>query len=340
MVKLYVKNWRCIEEISIDLSPITLFIGKNSSGKSSLAYAAYFLMKVIERDLETQNLSLEQLHRIHQLIEQLYGAPLSEVVRRQGDKEFYPLIIEIEGTRLEIDRDHASLSVLSRSLHTGYLLPSQRVFFLKMLQFLFRHHHHKAIRVLSKLQERCPVVPPMQLFVEDLMKLYAELLGHYGLGSLGVVIEKVAPISALLVYEFIDSFIGDLKLPLDLASDGLIDLAIIRLFIEKAVKKSLLVIEEPENHKNPIQLIELTRYIAENAIKKELIVIITTHNDIIVHTLAKMVEEKKISPNDVAVYYFERGPECPWTRVRKLKIYEDGTIEDLPDIEKVLTALF
>ncbi len=332
MVKLYVKNWRCIEEVEITLAPITVFLGKNSSGKSSLAYAAYFLTKVIEQGNPKE------------ILMRLYGVSLNKVVRRQGGKKFYPLIVKMEeDIYLEADGTHISLyKHRPGPLSTGYLLPSQRVYFFRMLQFLFKRLRRRAIERIFKTKQLYMIVPPMHLFLEDFMKLYIgrKFLEQHELGGLGTVVEKITPLLALIIYEYTDPFIENLKLPLDLASDGLIDSAIIRIFVDKAQENSLLVIEEPENHKNPVQLIELTKYIAEEVIKRKLTVIITTHNDIIVRTLAKAVEERKIRPSDVAVYYFERGPENPWTRVRKLEIYEDGSIEELPDAEKIITALF
>jgi predicted ATP-dependent endonuclease of OLD family len=37
MIKLKVTNWRCIENLELELSKINVFIGPNSTGKSSLA---------------------------------------------------------------------------------------------------------------------------------------------------------------------------------------------------------------------------------------------------------------------------------------------------------------
>jgi len=41
VVRLYVENWRCVEEAEVSLEPVTAFVGRNSTGKSSLAYAPY-----------------------------------------------------------------------------------------------------------------------------------------------------------------------------------------------------------------------------------------------------------------------------------------------------------
>jgi len=66
----------------------------------------------------------------------------------------------------------------------------------------------------------------------------------------------------------------------------------------------------------------------------------TTHSDLVVQAVAKAVEERTVKPGQVAVYYFERSHEHPWTRVRRIGVYEDGTVEELPDAEKVVAMLF
>ncbi|MFQ6072158.1 MAG: AAA family ATPase [Methanosarcinales archaeon] len=45
-MKLILSNWRCIDNLEIDLSKINVFLGKNSTGKSSIGYAMYLASKV------------------------------------------------------------------------------------------------------------------------------------------------------------------------------------------------------------------------------------------------------------------------------------------------------
>ena len=66
----------------------------------------------------------------------------------------------------------------------------------------------------------------------------------------------------------------------------------------------------------------------------------TTHSDILLHAVAKAVEEKRISHEHVSVYYLYRDHQEIWSRARKLEVYEDGTLEELPDVEEVIARLF
>src|SRR5579872_6947656 len=53
LTQLRFKNWRSLRDVTIDnLTPITVFIGANSSGKSNILDALHFLRRVSVRGLE------------------------------------------------------------------------------------------------------------------------------------------------------------------------------------------------------------------------------------------------------------------------------------------------
>ncbi|ABW02266.1 AAA family ATPase [Caldivirga maquilingensis] len=307
-MKLHIKNWRSIEEVEIELKPVTIIMGPNDAGKSSLAYAPYFLTKTIKwRDA-------------NKVLKLLYGTELNNIARHEYDKPQYPVIIEVDGARFKAqnpnDVKKADIEIAGESpWNDGYLLPSGRLTFMKMLRIVPR-----ILRQITRTRDYSAFPPPMYLFLDDLVRIH-------GIGPLLLEHELT---------EYTDPF-AKAKLPLNLAPDGTTDHSLINLFINNVQEGSLLIIEEPEIHKNPTLVIELTRQITQEAINKKLTIIITTHSDIIPQTIAKTVEEGKTKPNNVAIYYLERKP---WTQARELKIHEDGTIEELPDVEKIITELF
>ncbi|MCE4598772.1 MAG: AAA family ATPase [Desulfurococcales archaeon] len=340
-MELYVRNWRCIEEVKVDLKPVTLLIGKNSTGKSSLAYAPYLLVKLAEwRD-------------VNRVLTQLYGVELDGVVRSTGVEKYYPVVIQAGDSRFEASSAQDYRVPEGAPWRDGYLLPSQRLSFSKLAQFIpklgrkiiERSPEAKLLLAFTssiiELLKTLPILPPMYFFLEDFTKLYRGrgFLRLHRLGEVGVLIEEVAPLLNLITYEYEDPFTR-LKIPLNLAPDGFTDLIIVRIFVEMIPEGSLLVVEEPEIHKNPLQIIDLIKYMARRAVERGLTLVMTTHSDIALQALAKTVEEEAIRTSQVAVYYLERSHEYPWTRIRELKVYEDGTIEELPDVEKAVALLF
>ncbi|WP_148682289.1 AAA family ATPase [Pyrobaculum neutrophilum] len=123
-VELYVKNWRCIEEARVSLRPVTVFIGGNSTGKSSLAYAAYFLAKVSE----------PEWRGVNKVLAQLYGVSLDGVVRSDGARRFYP--VEAGGARFEAQSPDNAAAPNAKPWRDHYLLPSQRLSFSRMSQLI------------------------------------------------------------------------------------------------------------------------------------------------------------------------------------------------------------
>jgi len=318
-----------------------VFIGRNSSGKSSLAYAPYFLSRVVEwKDA-------------NKVLMQLYGVQLDGVVRSVEGRKFYPIVIEAGSSRFEA---HSSSDVVvpeSSPWTSGFLLPSQRISFTRLSQFIPKLSRevlgkHPEARIslffasgILEMLKSMPLSPSLLPFLEDFAKLYRGkgFSERRELGDAGILIEEIAPLLSLILYDYIDPFTG-LRMPLDLAPDGFVDSALIEIFLEKAPENSLIVVEEPEIHKNPVLVIELVKHMARSATERNLTLVMTTHSDIVIQAVAKAVEERAVKPDHVAVYYLERSREYPWTRVRRIGVYEDGTLEELPDAEKIVTMLF
>jgi len=340
MVRVVVRNWRCIEDIEVDLGTVTLLIGKNSSGKSSLAYALYFLAKVVEwKDANN-------------VLKHLYGVDLDGVVRVDGSgKRHYPIVIEVDGYRFEAHGKDRVEIPRGSPWTSSYLLPATRVALTKIMQFvvafarelLKRPESRAALPFmygLFELVKNVPLLPPTYFFLEDLMKLYGITQYHkVEVGDLGALIEMFSPLIVLVSYEYTDLF-TNIKLPLHLAPEGFIDSIIIQRFVERAREGSLVVVEEPEIHKNPLWLIDLVKNIVRISVERKLTLVMTTHSDILLHAVAKAVEEGRISPEQVSVYYLYRDSQRVWSRARKLKVYEDGTFEELPGVEEVVSKLF
>jgi len=343
-VELYVRNWRCIEEARLDLRPITIFIGKNASGKSSLAYAAYFLAKISEwRD-------------VNKVARRLYGAPFKELVRQVSGEKFYPVEIVVGESRFVATVDGVKMPQRS-PWSRAYLLPSQRIALIKSLYFLTKivsrrvltaHRVGSASRqimaliLLENYRDLLAGIPPTYFFIEDFFSLYGVGTSphHYDLGrEAGVLTENISLLFPLLAdLKYRDPFVEH-RLPIERAPDGAVDLSLVKMYIEKARKDSLLVIEEPEAHKNPLLLIEMVKDL-EKAVEKRITLVITTHSDVILNAIAKEVETGRLSTGDVALYYLERSQEAPWTRVKKIEVYEDGTFEELPGALEVVSQIF
>lgn len=254
-MELFVKNWKCIEEAKINLNTITVLMGTNSSGKSSLAYAPYFLAKLMVYEIMTKDDILAILSK-----HPFFANELKDLVRKDESGIYYPLVIEVDGSRFEFNGHDIDYNI--NKIWNG-----------------------------------------------------VELLSSIRLGMYKLLISK-------------DN------------SDGITDYNLIKKTIESAKDNSLIIIEEPEIHKHPILIVDLVKYLIKKALKKNLTVVMTTHSDILFHALLKAVEIGDIENSKVSVYYLIRNNENKWSKIKEIKIYDDGTFDVHPDIEVIISKLF
>jgi hypothetical protein len=133
VVEVRVVNWRCIENVEIRLGRFNVFVGGNSTGKSSLAYAVYLASR-----------SSREADPVLALTK-LYGRNLGNVFRRDGNNVYSPTKISLDGNELVLEKsgkDDKEVKVTRRPLESPwayeYLLPSRRIGYLHML-FLIRN---------------------------------------------------------------------------------------------------------------------------------------------------------------------------------------------------------
>ena len=360
MVNLRVVNWRCIENLELQLAKINIFVGKNSTGKSSLAYATYFASK--SRSVDPQY-----------LLTQLYGCGFDKVARLVEDRPQFPITVGIDGSEFSVKpselikipklpgeterpkdvRQTAEFEITKPSSSPWvdeFLLPSRRVNFIQIIMLLpkivgeLRTKPQSAliqsfIGGLFELFKSLPLFPPFGMFALDYTRALTGIQLESASGEIkdaGSYVVNIHPLFSLIELTVQDPYIN-LQLPAELAPDGLLDFSIFDSMTQKIPKNSLVVIEEPEIHKNPLMVIEFTERITKRVLDKDITLIMTTHSDIPLITIGKLVAEKVLRAADVKIYYLTRDP---WTKLSEIKVYEDGTLESLPDTEKLITHLF
>ena len=342
-----IKNWRCVKELEFDLSRINLFLGQNATGKSSLAYALYLLSKAPRIGVE-------------RTLQMLYGLDARSVVRVEANSICYPVEINVERSFIKIEEkpEESKVKFIVSSSDSPwreeYLLPSRRVAYFQALRFLpkiaeeiQKKPDSKAIipfviGFLRPIIEDLPLFPPAQVFFSDLNRA---LTGYRiepvkgNLKSLGDYVVEITPLMSLFTFTVQDPF-TEHRISAEIAPDGQVDQMLIDIIFERSFENSLIIIEEPEIYKNPLFQYEMIEKLSEIALRKNLTVVMTTHSEIIPLSLAKLVETGRIKPEDVKIYYLTRSKENPWTKIKEIKVYEDGTLEELPDSEKITAYLF
>ena len=352
-MELKISNWRCIAEEKIELSKkINIFFGKNSTGKSSVAYAIYMLGCLHERDPES-------------LVSSLFGEKLQSLVRIENGDRKYPLKLSLKSDDREssIILDSKGLKVkkkdqIWRETHMavagryGLLLTYSSISdFLGsvMKGEVSKEEKEVAIRLLSVFSPfidiflKSPLLAPLPIFIEEILKacgakVKSEKKEIFGIG--GFEFEPLVFVSSTLL-KYHDMINKNLELTVKEAPSGLVDSAILNLIVSRAEKNSLIVIEEPEEHKNPVMQIELMKNLIKAVKEKDLTLVLTTHSEMIIHSVLKEIEEGDINPDDVKLHYFIRSEQKPWTEIKEIIVHEDGSLEEpLEDFIEATVKVF
>jgi predicted ATPase len=91
-------------------------------------------------------------------------------------------------------------------------------------------------------------------------------------------------------------------------------------------KDSILCYEEPEIHLHPRAQAELANILVEIAKQDEKQMILTTHSEHILYGLLSNVAEGKLSPDELAIWYFSRE-NGKVEKPQELKVDEKGRVE-------------
>ena len=99
------------------------------------------------------------------------------------------------------------------------------------------------------------------------------------------------------------------------------------LQLVSAEKGATVMIEEPEIHLHPKAQGEIAEVLAEVALEEDKQVIMTTHSEHITGRLLTLVAEEKLTPDDLAIYAFEKDEETGECSAKSLRVTDDGKVE-------------
>ena len=100
---------------------------------------------------------------------------------------------------------------------------------------------------------------------------------------------------------------------------------LVTMLAKALYNNDFITIDEPEIHMHPSMIDKLVSVLVEIAKKENKQFLISTHSEHFINSLLKNVVEKKISKDEVKVYYVHK--EGKETKVEAQAINDDGQIE-------------
>ena len=137
--------------------------------------------------------------------------------------------------------------------------------------------------------------------------------------GVGIRTDMVPPLSVMPISTVL---IGDVKL----VGEGFGTNALVQLLFElaRAEPAATVLVEEPEIHLHPKAQAELASVIVEEAKASNKQVIMTTHSEHIAGRLLTLVAEGAISPEEVAIYSFEKDEETGICSASEIEVTPRG----------------
>jgi len=349
--KLYIENFKLIEENIFKFSRFNILIGPNGSGKSSVIHALAYIKIMARigseprvpyefpdllflRNISNREKSLKiEIHGKYLItFEELKGT-FAEYIVRIVDMSFSG---EILGVVL-MDGKY----VKEFPIKIGGKLLSRRSS--SILEYVLKPGSSRIINIYAPIG-RISFVPVLRGMVaiasQPAISLgygYTNILGM--IASDYVIRQKIGELASQILGYKVSLDLRFIRrgwalenlaygIPINMAQEafGISQLLYLLLFLLMTPEGGAVCIEEPEIHLHPASQARLVEKLVEVAKQRNLQLIITTHSEHILLKFLNLVAKNTITNEDLKVYYFERDEKKPVARVEELEVTEKGEL--------------
>ena len=301
ITNITLENFKCFRHVSINPKLLTVLIGPNGTGKSSVLQALL---------LHKQTVGRRDSRPVYQ----------GEFIDLRGMLDVAPNFIdEIQG--------HSIKCKVRESEDPGiaYRLAFQSLKFVPAIRGMVKHTYplgDQYAEYLSLQQgfdaQECQLASNLVYTSSAIDKLSEALKRVTRVGLRAAVIpgREVEVKSQIPVGE------------VNVTGEGFGTNSLIQLLhqLVTADRGATVLIEEPEIHLHPRAQADLAEVMAETAKAEDKQIIMTTHSEHLVERLLLLVAEGTLSPDDLAIYSFEKDEkgECS---ASEIKVTENGQVE-------------
>lgn len=365
--KIFFKNYKSFkEEQELELKPITILIGKNSSGKSAVAKLPTLLDVSLKGLYEEAVLFFNKDVELGAEFKDLLYAKLPGSLQFGIESEEETLRVEVASnpkfSDLPIIRKWSlndDLSLVYDNSEGGYIDEKKNKYI---------GIHFKGFKVVNneKFQFNLDInsnyIGPFREFPKRTYRIFHKIVngvaGAKGENTYQILIHDFVYNNGNLLkkindwysenfdglyFEINDETYPDYKIELcNKSSNFKVNLAdvgqgisqslplIVSSFIKRQ-EETLTIIEQPELHLHPAAHGNLAELFAESIIETKNTFLIETHSDTFILRLRRLVAEKKLKKDDVLIYYVDFDDELNQSNLKKIGISENGAVSSWPE---------
>lgn len=320
ITNIVLDNFKCFRKLEVNPRLITVFIGPNGTGKSSVLQALALLKQSVGQDRLVLQGRLVNLGDMSQILP--FFAPETGPIRLGfsakgpgGRAAAYEIQSDARG-RLEVKKREPA-GVPEQIMKQWKAVPTARG--LVRTSYSVGDQAFDDISQWNGLGEQEQDTATNLAYGADLIPNLSDMLKRItGVGLRAPLVPpRVVQVQSVTHGKRVN-----------IVSEGFGSNALIPL-LERFLstpKDGVVLIEEPEIHLHPKAQAELASLLAEEAKAEDKQIIMTTHSEHILNRLLTLVAEKKLSKDELAVYAFEKDEkgECTASRI---EIFEDGRVK-------------
>ena len=335
ITNITLENFKCFRQVSINPKRLTVLIGPNGTGKSSILQALLLLKQSVDTERLWHRGEYIEFGDPTELSPNFLANPLpirfeikcdGPEVSRGATKQYQFSRTYQPDLRLSSDNGKeinslgkTPLVFSSKSLPFGGIRSVPAIRGLVRTTYPLREHYLGQIcldRGLSDQEEQLATYLGYGRSIEGQLSALIERITGTGLRS-----DAVPPHSVSVKSITASGAIN-------IVSEGFGTNALIQLLYQLIIadKGATVLIEEPEIHLHPKAQADLAEVLAETAKGEDKQIIMTTHSEHIAGRLLTLVAEGKLTVDDLAIYSFEKDEkgECSG---RELVVTELGQTE-------------
>lgn len=326
LTRIEFENYRIFKKRQIlEIKPITILFGKNNAGKSAVLRLPSLCMSINNaEDKSAFGSEINDLKLFRTYRDLIYGkGTLSTHIKISNDQGNHEeLVFHVDIDKIVVDEHKREIKTKGISTYIDYIGP-------------FRIRPDLDMRIdsqqymISGFDGRFSYQTLLRDYYSTPHIIYDKVSQWYqdNFEGWGISINENGP-----TFNIEMNFDG-LRIPIQDCGTGIIQsLPIVIRACQKAVKPTLVVLEEPETHLNPAAHAELCQLIVDSA-KEDTNkrYLIETHSHTFILRLQRMLAEGTLKKNDVAIHYVEFDPHEKSSNLKKLEMREDGSIPQWPN---------